>query len=247
MIAILSPAKNMQMVKGTDCPIGRPAYPELTRGLAEQMRGYSAFELESLLRINPELAMRAFIDYQNFDWEAVGSPALLSYRGLQYQNLRPEDFSLQQLAYANEHLRILSALYGALAPCDGILPYRLEFQCDVKVEGKSLYRYWGDRVYRDLFRAGEPVINLASAEYAKLVAPYLTSHDRMITCDFLAYSHGRHRILPTAAKMARGQMARYLVQNRIDIPEELRFFQWDGFTYAEGMSTRNRYVFMQLM
>ncbi len=114
-----------------------PAFLPQVRQLAEQLKSLSAWQLETLLHTSPELALRAFVHYQEFDTAHPGWPALLSYRGLAYSALSPESFSEKDLAFAQQHVRILSALYGALRPLDGILPHRLEFQCGVRVDGKT--------------------------------------------------------------------------------------------------------------
>ncbi|MCI9575315.1 MAG: peroxide stress protein YaaA [Clostridiales bacterium] len=243
MIAILSPAKNMRPVIREGLVLSRPRYLEQTSRLADILRGYDAWELESMMKINPELGMKAYWDFQDFRLEAPGTAAALAYRGLAYQHLAAQDFTLEELAFANDHLRILSGFYGMLRACDGILPYRLEMQCKLKVDGKNLYGFWGDRLYQDLFASKQPVINLASTEYSKVISPYLQSQDRWITCQFLVNRGGKWKALATDSKMARGEMARYLIQNRLEQPEELQEFTWQGYRFAPLRSDDANYVF----
>lgn len=254
MLAVLSPAKNMRPA-GTGLPLTPPLFEEKTRRLAEILKGYSAWELESRLAINPALAMKAFFMAQDFDpgklWppeggEAGGWPALLAFYGLAYQSMAPEDFSEAEMLYAQDHLRILSAFYGLLRPLDRILPYRLEMQSKVKAEGQNLYRFWGDAPARALFAGGETVVNLASGEYAKALLAHLAPGDRLVTCRFEIVRRGRRMMLATEAKMARGRMARFLVKNRPEKPEDLREFEWDGYAFSPALSDARTYVFQKL-
>ncbi len=245
MLLILSPAKNMQVSTLEGLSLSRPRFPAQTGQLAEALRVLSPWQLERPMSINPDLAFKAFTAFQSFDLDAEGTAALLAYHGLQYRNLDPQSFSLADFAFANEHLRLLSAFYGVLRPADGILPYRLEFLCKLKFDGRNLYQFWGDLFYRDLFSSGQTVVNLASAEYSRTVQPYLTPRDRFLTCNFLVMKRGKPRMLATAAKMARGQMARYLVKERIDQPEGLKGFCWNGYAFVPHLSDESTYTFLQ--
>ena len=202
-------------------------------------------KLKSRLKINPQLAMKAFSDFQEFESPGGESPALLSYHGLAYQNLEAESLGLEDFAFAGGSLRILSAFYGVLRPGDAIKPYRLEFQCGFQPGGKSLYHFWGDSIYRELFRNGDTVINLASREYSKTVSPFLKTGDRMITCDFLTFRRGKLITLAALAKMARGRMARFLIDNRIREPEGLREFSWEGYEFSPEHSDGENFRFVQ--
>lgn len=245
MVVILSPAKNMTVSRLEGVPLSRPRFLERTEELARELKTLSPWQLESLMGINPQLALGAFEGFQEFSPEGEGSPALLAYHGLQYQNMGPGDFTPEEWAFAQKRVRILSAFYGVLKPLDGIQPYRLEFQCRFRPGGKTLYAYWGDTLYRELFSAGEPVMDLASKEYSKGVSKYLKPGDRMIVCDFLVRRKGRLTTLATYAKMARGQMVRWMVQQRVDRPEGLQEFTWEGYRFQPTLSSGERYVFVR--
>ena len=244
MIAILSPAKNMVPAEAPGLPLSEPAYPQETRRLLAALRELSPWQLESLLKLSPELALRAFDLHQRFD-EARPSPALLSFSGLAYRQMEPGTFTREELLFADQSLRILDAFYGLLRPLDGIRPYRLELQCKFRLDGENLYSFWGGRIHRDLFRPGEPVVNLASGEFSRLVTAHLAPSDPFLTCDFLVRRRGKLLCLATAAKMARGRMARFLVQNRLSNPRDLREFSWGGFAFAPALSSQRRYVFLR--
>ena len=210
------------------------------------LRGYDPCELERLLDVNPEKALEVFVRYQQFDLATPGTPSLLAYYGAAFRNLDVQNFSSEDFSFALKHLRILSALYGLLCPADGILPYRLGMQCDFIIHGQDLYTFWGDGIYKELFQNGEPVVNLASIEYAKLITPYLTSKDILITCRFLIQKPGGGtRATVSTVRAARGQMVRYLIKNRVTGPEGLKDFDWAGYRFIENRSDDFNYIFIQ--
>ncbi len=243
MRLLLSPAKNMVSAPREDAR--PPRFPAEVRRISDELRQYGPWKLESLMKLSPQLALRSASLIRDFDPDAPGTPAVLAYQGLCYQHLRPGDFSGEELRFAAEHLLILSALYGALGAMDGISPYRLDFLCRAKVDGKSLYRFWGDRIYRAAFEGGETVVNLASGEYSKTVIPFLSRGDRLVSCEFATRRKGKRITLPTEAKAARGEMARFAIQNRIEDPKRLRAFDWGGYEYQEALSGPDRMVFLK--
>lgn len=245
MKLILAPAKNMRPVCAPGITVHPPRFLKQAALLAEDLRAHSAWELEGLLRINSGIAWKAFADYQAFDPRLPGSPALLAYSGLCYRHLAPERLSPGDFAFAEGRLYILSALYGLLGPLDGILPHRLELQIPYRYEGQSLTRYWGEGPYRALFETGEPVVNLASAEYAKLISPFLKREDRFISVCFCEYRKGRRTVIPTFAKMARGAMARFILTSRLQDPRQLWDFRELGYRFAPGLSEQRQYVFLR--
>lgn len=242
MLLILSPAKNMRAPARKAPFVTSPRFSEQTGALFERLRGLAPYELESLLHTSPALALRACQDFAA--WEpAGGAPALLCYDGLAYRNLDADTLSDEDLRFAQEHLRILSAFYGVLRPLDAIRPYRLEMAH--KPGGASLYDFWGDTLARDLFAGGGPVVNLASKEYSRAVSGYLAPGAPFITCDFLTYRRGKLQTLATAAKMARGRMARFALENRIDRVDGLLEFSWEGFAFEPALSDGARLAFVR--
>ncbi len=245
MIAILSPAKNMRRVNNP-LPPTTPQFLQQALPLLQALRQYSPRQLEQSMKINPALALHAFTSFADMQPEQPGTPALLAYDGLQYKQLGATDFSRAQLNFAQQHLRILSGFYGLLRPLDGIWPYRLELGGTLKFGGKSLYTYWGAQLANALFAAGQPVINLCSAEYAKAITPFLLPQHTMITIDFLQQKPGGKLVMQaTAAKMARGQMARFLVQNKLTRPVQLQKFSWGKYQYAKALSAPQHWAFVR--
>ena len=179
MKVIISPAKNMRVITGENLTLTSPNYINQAKYLVNILKEYTPFELESLMNINPKLAMETFVDFQNWSEQKQETPALLAYHGLQYMNIAPDTFSREGFEFADETVRILSGLYGMVKPSNKVCPYRLEMQCKIDIEGKNLYGFWGDILYKELFQNQEIVINLASKEYSSVMEPYLLPFDRM--------------------------------------------------------------------
>ena len=172
------------------------------------------------------------------------TPALISYEGIQYQYMAPEVFSKEAWKYVQEHLRILSGFYGVLKPLDGVTPYRLEMQAKAGVGGaKDLYGFWKDKLYKEVRGSGEAIVNLASKEYSKCIERYLTEEDMYITCIFGEEKDGKIIQKGTKAKMARGEMVRFLAENKIEEPEGMKTFNRLGYRYREKLSSDREYIF----
>ena len=244
LVAVLSPAKRMAAVSLFGRAMTRPVFEADAAHLAEELKSCPAWRLEPLLGVNPELAVQAFCAYQEFD-RAGEFPALLSYRGLAYQYVEAETLSREDWDFAQEHLRLFSALYGLLRPLDGIHPYRLELQCRFRPDGRTLYAYWGNRVWEELYRERPTVINLASEEYSRLVSRYRRPEQEWITCEFRTFRRGKLVTLPALAKMARGRMARAIIRNRWERPGQLAAFDEDGYRFRPELSDTARMVFVQ--
>ncbi len=243
MIMIISPAKNMTVSSDGQFELSQPVYKERSRALLEQLRELYPADIEALMKVNEKIAVQAFLDYQNLEKNPQRTAALLAYQGLVFKNIGAETFDEDEMLFANDHLRILSAFYGVLKPLDGIWPYRLEMQCPMKIEGKNLYGFWGEQLYTEIAKKDTTILNLASDEYSKSVRKYKTLSDRFIDVEFKVWRHGKLRTMATWAKMARGQMVRYIVKNRIENPEQIKAFSWDDYVYEESLSNLNKYVF----
>ena len=176
-----------------------------------------------------------------------GTPALLSYDGIQYQYMAPHLFTRPQFEYAETHLRILSGFYGVLRPFDGVLPYRLEMgaRCSTPF-CKNLYDFWGDSLYRTLTAGGEDtLLNLASAEYAKAVRPWVTPPVRWIDVTFGEADGDKVVEKGGYVKMARGEMVRFLAERNAETPEAAQGFDRLGYRFSPAHSTAASYVFLR--
>lgn len=174
------------------------------------------------------------------------TPAVISYEGLQYQHIAPGVFTAEALSYIGEHLRILSGFYGLLRPFDGVTPYRLEMQAVLSVNGyKDLYDFWGGRLHKKLEEDDGIIINLASKEYSRCIEKYITPDERFITVEFGELADGKVKQKGTLAKMARGEMVRFLAENAVCEPEGIKEFHELGFSYRKELSEAGRYVFIK--
>ena len=246
MRIIISPAKKMQVDTDTLEPAGLPAFLEETEELLRWMQSLSFPEAKKLWGCNEKLARLNFERIADMDLRRRLTPAILSYEGIQYQYMAPAVFDEGQYAYLQEHLRILSGFYGVLSPMDGVTPYRLEMQAKAKVSGtKDLYAYWGERLYREVLDESRMFVNLASREYSRCIEKYLCPSDTWITCIFGEYIDGRVQQKGTYAKMARGEMVRFLAENKIENPENMKDFRRLGYEFREELSDKQEYVFIR--
>ncbi len=245
MKIIISPAKKMK--ENTDFfPAEQlPGLIEKSQILLEAIQSLSYEEAREVWQCSDKLAS---LNYQRFSQMKLGdpdaletlTPALMAYEGIQYQYMSPMTFENTAWDYVRKNLRILSGFYGILKPFDGVLPYRLEMQSRLAAKGhRDLYEFWGRDLYNSLIseEADEPVIlNLASKEYSKCMEDYLEEPVRMITCVFGEKKGGKIRQKATLAKMARGEMVRFLAANQIEQPEGIREFHGLGFSYSKADS-----------
>ena len=225
----------------------RPALLERAAVLAEWLRGLDYTALKKLLACNDSIAELNFRRFQEMDLRRPGTPALLSYDGIQYQYMAPHLFTRPQFEYAETHLRILSGFYGVLRPFDGVLPYRLEMgaRCSTPF-CKNLYDFWGDSLYRTLTAGGEDtLLNLASAEYAKAVRPWVTPPVRWIDVTFGEADGDKVVEKGGYVKMARGEMVRFLAERNAETPEAAQGFDRLGYRFSPAHSTAASYVFLR--
>ena len=182
------------------------------------------------------------------------TPAIFAYDGIQYKSIAPESISKEGIEFLNEHLRIISGLYGVLRPFDMIDEYRLEMQTKVKVNDKAnLYSFWNGSISGSISEdlGGEGIVlNLASKEYSKTVEKYFDnkkseSKVKLITCTFKVEKSGKLKVESTASKKARGYMVRYIAENKIDDIEGVKRFDLDEFRYSEEESTEKELVFVK--
>ncbi len=246
MKIIISPAKKMNVPDSLPWK-DMPVFLKQAEELKEYIRSLSYGEAKALWKCSDKLAEWNMERFAAMDIRRNPAPAVLSYEGLQYQYMAPEVMEEDALAYLQGHLRILSGFYGILKPFDGVVPYRLEMQAKAKAAGKKdLYEYWGDSLYRELTAEGDhTILNLASKEYAKCIEAYLASGDRYLTCVFGELCGGRVIQKGTMAKMARGEMVRFLAEKKIERPEEARQFDRLGYGFCRERSSETEYIFLK--
>lgn len=249
MKIIISPAKKMEECEAVFEPGGLPRLLDRTKILYDALRGMTEQELQKLFKANDQITRENYRRYQSMNLDRTMSLALLSYVGIQYQYMAPKLFSYDQWEYVKSHLRILSGFYGILRPDDRVTPYRLEMQAKLAAAGKKdLYDFWGKSLFDELLREekGQPVIlNLASKEYSKAVEPHLTSDVRFVTCVFGVLQNGSIKVKATEAKMARGEMVRFMAENQIESVGDIQEFSRLGYSYSKEHSEEDCFVYLK--
>lgn len=246
MKIIISPAKKMKVNTDTLEVRALPVYLHEAEYLRQYLSELSYEELKSLWKCNDQIAQINYERVRTMNLRMHLTPALLSYEGIQYQYMAPAVLEDGQWEYVQEHVCILSGFYGVVHPLDGVTPYRLEMQTKVNLPNvKNLYEYWGEKIYREVSADTEVIVNLASKEYSKCVEKYLTPEIRYITCAFAEYKGDKVIEKGTYAKMARGEMVRFLAERKAERPEEMKSFCRLGYRYSEKESTKDRYVFLK--
>lgn len=253
MMIILSPAKSMDMSIVPHSPQGTtPLFKKDAEYLVSRIQDYSRDQLQTLLQISNKLTDLNYERYQEFDKESSpAKPAILAYTGNVFQHIRPETFSNDDFQYAQKHLRIISTLYGLLRPLDLIKAYRIAFKIKIRgMQEDNLYEYWRPRLTDPLIKEASQddkiIVNLASLDIlGALQLNKLQTEIRMITPEFKEFRKGKYETIRTYAKMARGEMTRYILQNRIEDPEKIQAFEWDGFRYCAELSEKDNYIWIR--
>jgi cytoplasmic iron level regulating protein YaaA (DUF328/UPF0246 family) len=250
MLILLSPAKALDFEpRGLEVETTAPLLTERTRELSKTTAKLTATDLKGLMGISDDLADLNRERFKAFDADASGGrPAAMVFNGEVYRGLDAPSMSAEDLDWAQGRLRILSGLYGVLRPKDHVQPYRLEMGTRLKTKhGGSLYDFWGDDIAETLKadlegQAHPAVVNLASNEYSK-AAKLKSLGVPVISADFKEEKDGKLRALMVFAKKARGAMARWIIDNRIEDPAKLKDFNVDGYRYEPEGSTPDKLLF----
>ncbi|WP_404300115.1 peroxide stress protein YaaA [Alicycliphilus denitrificans] len=253
MLFLLSPAKSLDY--DTPLPAGlahtQPAFMPEAGQLIAVLREKSPQEIASLMSLSDPLAalnVARYAAWRPRSTAANARQAVMAFNGDVYEGLQAHQLSLQDLDWAQQHLAILSGLYGVLRPLDWMQPYRLEMGTRLATDaGANLYQFWGKRIAEHLNRqlaqdATPVIVNLASQEYFKSVERK-TLKARVLECVFEDYKGGQYKIISFYAKRARGLMARYAILQRVTTPRQLEGFNLEGYAFASGASTPERLVF----
>ena len=245
MKLIISPAKKMNRQEDSVPWQDLPTFLDKTRILMDYICSLSLSQARGLWRCNEALADLNYRRFQEMDLERRLTPAVLAYEGIQYQYMAPQVFDQASLDYVQAHLRILSGFYGILRPLDGVVPYRLEMQAKLKTDkGKTLYEYWGAEIAEYLWGETACVVNLASKEYSLCISRWQPANTRLITCVFGEEREGRVIEKGTLCKMARGEMVRYLAENQVEDPEEMKAFSRMDYHFSPAYSDASTYTFL---
>ncbi len=252
MLIILSPAKSFSKeLKLPNLEYSQPEYLHHSEKLIGKLRTLSKAKLAGLMKLSDELA--ALNTERHKNWQPPftpdnAMPAIFAFNGEAYRGLDGSSLTGKELSYAQDHLRILSGLYGMLRPLDLIQPYRLEMGSKLKYrQYNNLYQFWGDTLTEGINRllAQEKVlVNLASNEYFKAINPRKITGP-VITPVFKDFSNGQYKVLMTYAKHARGAMSRFIIKERISSPELLKAFNDGGYCFSPEDSDAATYVFIR--
>ena len=252
MLTVISPAKSLDL-DPVDVAVTEPIYQADAARLAKTMRGQTLKQLKSLMSISDDLArlnrdrFKAFKDTPD---ASATKAAALAFNGDTYQGLEAKTLAPEDMDWAQDHLRILSGLYGLLRPLDAIQPYRLEMGSRLKTRrGKSLYDYWGAQIAKGLNAQADAVetetlLNCASQEYFG-AAEHKALKLRVITPQFMEVKDNKPRIVSFFAKRARGAMARFATENRVTNPDDVKDFSAGGYAYDPDLSEGDKWTFVR--
>jgi cytoplasmic iron level regulating protein YaaA (DUF328/UPF0246 family) len=229
----------------------QPYFTGHSEEIMDALRKLKPKQIADLLSINPSLAMLNFDRYAK--WRLPFTPenakqAILAFKGEVYHGLKAWNFNDNDFLYAQDHLRIISGLYGLLRPFDLMQPYRLEMGIKLKAAGAAnLYQFWGDSITQKLNEALKPMerpvlINLASAEYFKSVNKKLLAAP-IITPEFLDFKNGNYQAIVVYLKKARGMLSRFIIKNQLTNPEDIKGFDEEGYLFNPRLSKGDNWVF----
>ena len=244
MKIIIAPAKIMKIDRDSFPIQSKPQFLDKTRILERFLKSRSNEQIKDLWHASENVTKQSILQLENMNLDERLTPAILAFSGIQYQYMAPDLFTQPALDYIQKNLRILSGFYGMLRPFDGVCPYRLELNTKmVGFRDYSLYHFWGSDIAENLFQEDNIVIDLASKQYTRLVKPYLSQGRQLITVDFQELKNGKWKTVGVHAKMARGEMVRYIAEKQIKNPTDLQDFNDFEFQFEPDVSTKDHYVF----
>lgn len=252
MKVLISPAKSIDTTIDINVPLTTTAvFLKEADSLMRKLSKLSADKLMKLMHVSRDIAELNVNRNKNWQAPTLASdeikPAISVFTGEVYRGLDVHSFSKEDLLYANEHLRILSGLYGILKPLDLMYPYRLEMgtKWEITPKVKNLYTFWDMKINKLLsteMKKEEVIINLASTEYFKALQPKKLKN-KTITPIFKDFKNGDYKVIMMYAKNARGQMANFIIKNRLTNPEEIKAFDGGGYHFDSNLSNEEEWVF----
>lgn len=252
MIIVLSPAKTLEINKNfSNLPMTEPQFLDKAEVLINELRKYDEYSLGNLMNTSSRLTSLSKERIEKWSRTLENAFTCIgAFKGEAYRGLDVGSYSIEELFYANDYLRILSGLYGILRPFDGINFYRLEMGTKLKFETyKNLYDYWGDHIkkniYKELIHSNDKIlVNLASYEYFKSIESIKKCDNiTVITPIFKENRNGEYKIITTNAKRARGLMATFIIRNKITNIDEIKKFNYEGYEYDQELSSETEIIF----
>lgn len=253
MQIILSPAKLMDFSAKTEmAAFTKPLFPGKTEKLVSACQQLSESDISSTMKINAKMARDVYEYFQTFNFRSTPKrAATLAYNGIAYKGLNAHDFSEDDFSFAQQHLNIISGLYGVLRPLDGIKPYRLEMKRKIVPAGyKNLYDYWNETVNRYISKKlkgdDKIIVNAASDEYSKVVnASGLPKGTRIVIMNFLQQQGNDFHQIMVHTKKARGLLSRYIIKNRLTSIEDVKGFNYEDYFFYPKLSTDTDWFFIR--
>lgn len=251
MQIITAPSKSQQAITPACSFFTIPLFAEESRQLNEILKGFPLEKLCQLMKMSSalgDLTRKRIQEYKQPFSRENACQALFTFQGDAYSSLTPARYSEQELLHAQQHLRILSGLYGLLRPLDLIQPYRLEMATRLQTEqGETLYQFWGNKITDQINRemAKDPdqtLVNLASQEYVRVLQKK-NLHPRLLTVTFKECKGESCKTIPIHSKRARGLLVHYVITQRLTTAEELLGFDLDGYSFQEKLSTTTEWIF----
>lgn len=253
MITIISPATTMNFDRSLNLEITTPYFKDDINKLINLLQSLSKDEVSNIMNLSDDLSELNFNRYKELGKSTtVNAPSILAFDGQVFNCINVDDFTSSDFEFANEHLRIMSGLYGALRPTDAISPYRLEMKAKLKnEEGNDLYKFWKDKITEYLKQQllkqdNQVLVNLASNEYSKAINLKSLSKDfSVINIEFKDYKENldAYKVIGLYSKKARGYLTRYIIKNKIDNINDLKDFKHDGYEFNSSLSDDNNFIF----
>ena len=252
MLIVISPAKTLDYeTKPKTKVFTTPDFLDQSQRLINRLRTFSSLDISDLMKVSAKIADLNFNRYESWKKPFTmnnAKQAILAFKGDVYTGLDASTFKADEFKFAQQHLRVLSGLYGLLRPLDLMQPYRLEMGTKLKTDvGKNLYEFWGSDITEGLNKQlkkikSEYLINLASNEYFKSVKPK-ELNAQIITPAFKEFKNGEYKMIGIYAKKARGLLSRYIIQNKLSNPEDIKLFNEDGYRFNKKLSNSTNLVF----
>lgn len=243
MKIIISPSKKIKLDQTLQATTN-PLFLNETNLLVNRLKNYSIDEIEKDFKCSKKIAEETFNVYQNFDIEKNFAPAIFSFSGIQYTKMASKVFTKQELEYLEKHLLIIDALYGILTPLTRINNYRLSLENKISInKDNSLYNFWLDKIYKEIYKENDAILNLASEEYALIVRKYLSKKNRFIDVKFYEKENDKLIEKGVYVKIARGLMVRYIAENQLENIKDITSFNEANYLYNKDLSHENLIVF----
>jgi hypothetical protein len=252
MLIVISPAKTLDYETPPKTKVfTTPDYLGQSQQLINRLRNFSSLDISDLMKVSAKIADLNFDRYEAWKKPFTvknAKQSILAFKGDVYTGLDAETFKADDFKFAQNHLRVLSGLYGLLRPLDLMQPYRLEMGTKLKTDkGNNLYEFWGSDITDGLNKQlkkikSDILINLASNEYFKSVKPKELNAE-IITPAFKEFKNGEYKMIGIYAKKARGLLSRYIIQNKLNDPEDIKAFSEEGYRFNKTLSKGNNWVF----